>query len=79
MFCQLAGSKGISLLARNDFSNGGFISTLLPLIFFGSRISPALILRGFPGSLTTHSVGLNSFPTTNTEPVKKRQAPDLTL
>lgn len=29
---------------RNDFASSGFISTLLLLIFFGSRISPALIL-----------------------------------
>lgn len=32
---------------RNDFASSGFISTPLALIFFGCRISPALILQGF--------------------------------
>lgn len=66
-------------LQRNDFPNGGFISTPLPLIFFGSRISLALILWGFSVPFIPCSVGLDSFLTTNTEPVEKLQAPDLTL
>lgn len=63
----------------DDFPNGGFISTPLPFIFFHSRIPPALILQGFSVPLMPCSVGLDSFPSTNTEPAKKLQATDLTL
>lgn len=63
----------------DDFPNSGFISTPLPFIFFHSRIPPALILQGFSVPLMPCSVGLDSFPSTNTEPAKKLQATDLTL
>ena len=68
-----------SWLQRNDFPNGGLISTPLPLIFFFSRIPPALILQDFCVPLMSFSVGLDNFPSAGTEPAKKLQATALTL